>query len=79
MITGLPENYAIYDPSYPIKKTLLEAAADVANSLDQTVQKVIKFSPKAKRKVETNEVSNFFCTVLMECHVGFGLGIIDPT
>ncbi|CAH0560370.1 unnamed protein product [Brassicogethes aeneus] len=51
---GLPD--AVYGPVYPMKKTLLEAAADVANSLDQTVQKVIKYSPKAKRKVDTNEV-----------------------
>lgn len=44
----------------PTTMSLLEAAADVANSLDEAVDAVIKSSPKAKRKqlqtVEPNEV-----------------------
>lgn len=44
----------------PTTMSLLEAAADVANSLDEAVDAVIKSSPKAKRKqlqtVEPNEL-----------------------
>ncbi|KAJ8927193.1 hypothetical protein NQ314_020469 [Rhamnusium bicolor] len=36
--------------------SLLEAAADVANSLDEAVAKVIKSSPRTKRRLQTGEV-----------------------
>lgn len=36
--------------------SLLEAAADVANSLDEAVDKVIKSSPRVKRRLQTGEV-----------------------
>ncbi|KAJ8953797.1 hypothetical protein NQ318_006644, partial [Aromia moschata] len=36
--------------------SLLEAAADVANSLDEAVDKVIKSSPRAKRRLQTGDV-----------------------
>lgn len=36
--------------------SLLEAAADVANSLDEAVEKVIKSSPRSKRKLQTGDV-----------------------
>lgn len=36
--------------------SLLEAAADVAHSLDEAVDKVIKSSPRAKRRLQTGEV-----------------------
>ncbi|KAJ8984420.1 hypothetical protein NQ317_012483 [Molorchus minor] len=38
------------------RMSLLEAAAGVANSLDVTVAKVIKSSPKAKRKLQSGDV-----------------------
>lgn len=36
--------------------SLLEAAADVANSLDEAVGKVIKSSPRTKRKLQSSDV-----------------------
>lgn len=46
------------DKSKPsLSMTLLEAAADVAHSLDEAVEKVIKSSPRAKRReLKANEV-----------------------
>ncbi|EFA02468.1 hypothetical protein TcasGA2_TC008156 [Tribolium castaneum] len=43
-------------PKDPKPMSLLEAAADVANTLDEAVEKVIKSSPRTKRKLQTGDV-----------------------
>lgn len=44
--------------------SLLEAAADVAHSLDEAVEHVIKSSPRSKRKLQTGEV----LSVIQRCY-----------